>query len=71
MIKLLTIYIISALIILLIDWKVMRTLAPINRWLTVAFLIIGFGIWDYSLHYKHVVYGSVWIGSILKRFIPF
>ncbi|MWV46510.1 hypothetical protein GRF59_23165 [Paenibacillus sp. HJL G12] len=71
MIKLLLIYIVSALIIWLIDHKVIRNLPKVNRWFTYILLVGGMVIFTYSLQVKHVMYPSVWLGRWLSPLVPY
>ncbi|GAB6991225.1 hypothetical protein [Paenibacillus pini] len=71
MIKILLGYVVCAAIILFLDWKVVRTLAPVNRWLTYAILLCGMGVWAYSLRLDEITYASVWVGKLLNRWVPF
>ncbi|GIP28807.1 hypothetical protein J23TS9_39370 [Paenibacillus sp. J23TS9] len=71
MIRILLIYIVSAVIILLLDRKVIQSLPKINRWFTYIILIAGMFIFAYSLQVKHIVYGSVWLSRWLGPFVPF
>ncbi len=65
------IYIISAVIILLVDRKVIRTLPAINRWFTYFFLLGGMAAFSYTLLGKNVVYLSTWISKWLSPLVPF
>lgn len=71
MIRILLIYIVSAVIILLLDRKVIQGLPKINRWFTYIILIAGMFIFAYSLQIKNIVYGSVWLSRWLSPFVPF
>lgn len=71
MIKLLGLYILAAILVILVDRKVMRDIPGINRWMAYILLAGGFGIWAYCLQFGHVVYGSVLAGHYLDKFVPF
>lgn len=64
-------YILAAVIILLVDYKVIRDLPKINRWFTYIFLIAGMGIFAYTLQIGRVIYVSVWLEKWLSPLIPF
>lgn len=71
MIKLLGMYIVAAILVILVDRKVIRGIPPINRWVVYILLVIGLGIWAYSLQFGRVMYGSLLARHFLDQFVPF
>ncbi|MCJ8012848.1 hypothetical protein MUG84_14015 [Paenibacillus sp. KQZ6P-2] len=71
MIKVLLFYVTAAVVILLVDRKVIRNLPKVNRWFTYLLLIGGMVIFTYSILNKHVTYASVWLGELLRPLVPF
>ncbi|HEY2494582.1 MAG TPA: hypothetical protein VGI33_16955 [Paenibacillus sp.] len=71
MTNLVVIFLVIMALILLLDWKVLRTLPPSNRWLTCSMLILSLVIFIYNLKFEKRMPPTVWIGRIIERWAPF
>ncbi|AJS60457.1 hypothetical protein [Paenibacillus sp. IHBB 10380] len=71
MTNLVVIFLVIMALILLLDWKVLRTLPPSNRWLTCSMLILSLAIFIYNLKFEKRMHPTVWMGRIIERWAPF
>ncbi|OAB42849.1 hypothetical protein [Paenibacillus glacialis] len=58
-------------LILLLDWKVLRTLPPSNRWIACSLFVLSLGIFMYNLKFDRNISPTVWVGQIIKKWVPF
>lgn len=71
MTNLLVIFLVVIAVILLLDWKVLRTLPSSNRWLACSILILSLGIFIYNLKFEKRMHPTVWLGRIIEQWAPF
>ncbi|OAB37881.1 hypothetical protein PMSD_08505 [Paenibacillus macquariensis subsp. defensor] len=58
-------------LILLLDWKVLRTLPPSNRWIACSLFVLSLGIFIYSMNFDKVISPTAWIGLMIKHWTSF
>ncbi|MGF7048911.1 uncharacterized protein YebE (UPF0316 family) [Paenibacillus sp. DS2015] len=71
MINPIVIFIIIIVLILLLDWRVLRTLPSSNRWLACSVLILSLAIFVWAVIYEDSIRPTVWIARIIERWAPF
>lgn len=58
-------------LILLLDWKVLRTLPSSNRWIACSLFVLSLGIFMYNFKFDNNISPTEWVGQIIKRWAPF
>ncbi|MEC0092434.1 hypothetical protein [Paenibacillus macquariensis] len=71
MISLSLILICCIVLILLLDWKVLRTLPSANRWIACSLYVLSLGIFMYNLKFDNNITPTEWIGHIIRKWAPF
>ena len=63
--------IVLIVLILWLDWKVLRTLPPSNRWVACSLFVLSVGIFIFSLKFDKTISPTAWLGKIIKHWMPF
>jgi len=67
----LLIFVVIISLILVLDWKVLRTLPRSNRWIACSLFVLSLGILIYNIKFDKVISPTAWIGRMIKHWMPF